>query len=585
MSTQDRTRQIAALAANELTRRRQDGLSMMRIVDTHVSPGAPDQVAAFQSQSSEMLLRGGNRSSKSVTAAALVASIARDVPVMTYDGRLIETRRKHQKGRELQIWVIGLKIDHFATIHRLLFRAGVYKIIKDKDTQEWRAWRPWEQSDAEREDECKPSFPLIPRSMVDPKSWSWESKASRQMTHVRLPGLAEIWCFPSTAQEPRQGEPVDVIWIDEAIQYPAHYGEWQARLSDERGRIIWSSWPRKGNEALTALSERAQQQATEVADGDRDKADVEEYVFTFSGNPFIPADEKRKRLEGWSEEEAAARDRGEFAVGQFRIYPFFDETVHRAIPKSHELDDEIAKILRANGGVPPDDWTHEMIVDPGTAKPAALMCATPPPELWGGPNSVHIAYQEVYRKRMTAREMAAEVFRLKKMENHFYRWIIDNQAARRQPEGFEQTIGQLYSEAFGEAGLSNTMFGTAFVPGNPDFQIRRQMMEELLAIDKTTGRPRLRIVVENCPSLVKQLTTNELQVVKDQVTDREMRQADDVRYCCEYWVSCSPQWVPASEVRPRVKTSYELYKEWVAETFGSSKTGGDRVRIGPSTGA
>ena len=58
------------------------------------------------------------------------AAIARDKPVYTLEGKQLDLRRPWQKGRPLCMWVIGYQLHHIGqTIHRLLFRPGLYKII------------------------------------------------------------------------------------------------------------------------------------------------------------------------------------------------------------------------------------------------------------------------------------------------------------------------------------------------------------------------------------------------------------------------------------------------------------------------
>jgi len=581
----------AVAAARELARRQMDGLLMYRSIDPRLDPSFADQTGLFRSQSSECLIRGGNRSGKSINAAALTAAIARDMEITTWDGKKIDCRRKHQQGRELQIWIIGLKIDHFSTIHRLLFRAGVYKMIKDRETGSWRAWRPWEPDDYARIDEIKPAPPFIPASEVDPKSWTWESKSSRQFTHVHLPGKAEIWCFPSTAREPRQGEPVDVIWIDEAIEYPDHYTEWQMRVSDERGRIYWSSWPRKGNTALVELKDRAQEQKIELERGEREKADVEEFVFVFENNPFIPADEKRKRKEGMSEEEWRARNFGEFVTENSRIYPFFDKDVHCAVPYDSALDDPIAKILRQNNGIPPVDWTHELILDPGTTKPCLLLGAIPPTDLWTDNEPTLVIYRELYAGRKTAWDIAEQLFKWNpRAEFLFNRWIIDNQAGRRIPEGHRESIATNYSARFKEWEVSCLNPGPAagFHIGNPEFPIRREMVENALRVGKS-GYPRLRIVNENCPNTAYQLANNQLAMQGDFVLERaNEREKNDCRVCVEYWIASNPTYVPPASRSSGGRNAWDdfgdFWKDMTSTEAPGSKSGGV-IRIGPGAAA
>jgi hypothetical protein len=315
MSLSSAERQIAA----ELNRRSQDGLRMFRPLQT--------QINIFRSIASELLVRGGNRSGKSTTAAVKFAAICRDIPVLTNDGESIDQRTPWQKNRPLLVWCIGLKWDHVGdTLWRLLFKAGLYKIIRDEVTGLHRAYNPY--TDSHRAYECRPSWPLIPMSEVKGgmEGIAWEDKKQRQFNTIELTNGTIIKAYASTA-EVKMGDPVDVIWIDEKIARIGHYQEWQARLSDTKGRIVWSSLSDM-NGALLRINKRAEDQAREVAQGLREKADVESYVLKFSANPHIDDDEKRKRVEGWDEDERKLRDEGEFLVGNIKCYPTFNRDVH-----------------------------------------------------------------------------------------------------------------------------------------------------------------------------------------------------------------------------------------------------------------
>lgn len=576
----------AVASAKELVRRQKDGLTMYRSLDPKLDPDFADQTGLFECQASEILIGGGNRAGKSINAAVMLASIARDIPVTTWDGRQIECRRPWQKGKELQIWIIGLKINHFSTIYRLLFRAGVYRIIQDDDTGLWRSWRPWEDADLERQNETKPSWPLIPNTQIDPKSWSYESAAKKEFTHVRIPGKAEIWCFPSSAREPRQGEAVDVIWIDEAIEFPEHYVEWQMRLSDRSGRIFWSSWPRRGNDALNSLKERSEEQAIELERGDRDSVDCAMFTYVFENNPFIPKDEKRKRKEGMSEEEWRARNFGEFLTDNSKIYPFFDKNIHCAIPYDSNLDDDVAKVLRANGGIPPANWTHELVLDPGTAKPCVLMAAIPPPELWVGTKPFYVIYREIYKGRMTAWEIAEQIFRWTPRGVAFNRWVIDNQAGRRIPEGHRESIATNYELRFLENDIQclNRGPSAGFHIGNPEFPIRREMVEHALKVGPS-GYPQLRIVNEHCPQTAYQMANNQLAMQSDFVLERaNEREKNDCRVCVEYWIASSPTHVPPESYRGEYKSpssELKLFMEQLQSGPNTDSGKGKGIRIGP----
>jgi hypothetical protein len=486
-----------------------------------------------------------HNSGKSTSAAVKFAAVARAKPVYGSDGQVFEQRLPHQQGRKLTMWIVGLQLNHIGqTIHRVLFRPGLYKIIRDEATQAWRAYDP--VKDAGRSG-VKPSFPLIPWSEV--KEVSWANKASRQFEYISLE-WADIYAFASTS-DVKQGDPVDYIWIDERIAIPGHYAEWQARLSDTKGRIVWSSMPRVDNWAMLRLNQRAEEQEQEVQTGERQKVDVEVIRLRFSNNPHIDSEEKRKRLEGWNEEERKQRDEGLFLTDSVKIYPTFDPNLHRAIYRYPEQDDAISRILRERNGEPPSDWTREWVLDPGTAKPAVLLCAVPPPELWVNNEPFFIPYKEIYRPRTDAGPLM-EMVKHAAGGYRFRRAIIDLKASRQTPMGFTMSIGQNYSNHLKRINFQSDETGFGFTPGETDIQVRWQIVENALRV-RPSGVPQLRIVAEGCPNLMQQMERNlratELGVEGVQIVLEKPAkgQKDDLRNCLEYWLSRGPTWVEPQE--------------------------------------
>ena len=274
-----RTDQEFAKAVAEVERRKQEALNLYRPMLT--------QMPFHLTTASEKVVRGGNRSGKTMSCAAEVASAVLGIPLIGPDGNPIPFR--YPKGRPLLVWIIGFDEKHIGRIYNKLFSPGMFRLIKDEETGKLRSWRPWEEADAAREDEIEQAPALIPKRMI--KEFAWENKAARAFSVCRLHNGTEIHAF-SSGGEAATGDAVDIIWIDEDIKYPSHVGEWQARLSDNRGKLLWSSWPRNANSALKAMSARAEAQE------DSEHPDVFEILLTFSGNPYIPMDEKRKRLAG-----------------------------------------------------------------------------------------------------------------------------------------------------------------------------------------------------------------------------------------------------------------------------------------------
>lgn len=575
-----------AAAAAELAKRRSDALGLFRLL-----PGKQEAVAHCKVR--ETLIRGGNRSGKSTLAAMRFAAIATDRPIYDSKGRPIEMRLPHQKGRPLTMWLVGYKNDHIGqTLHRLLFRPGLFKVIRDKNTNLWRAFRPWDADDKAREDQAKPSPPLIPPRFIKPGSWSWESKSERVFTKVEIirPGtnevIAEIYAFSSMG-EVKAGDPVDEIWIDEAIKFPKHYEEWQARIIDRRGRITWSSWPRITNMALVKLTQRAREEERELAKTAPEeigkRLTVREFVLTMSENPHLSEDAKADALQGWTEDERRARDQGEYLTDNLRMYPKFSRMVHTAVAVSDDDDDLVSEVLRENNGEPPDDWTRELILDPGTAFPAILLGAVPPPDPFG---SYLVVYREINRPRYDADELA-EIVLAETHGYHFERFIVDPHAARQKPMGFGGTVGGNYSRAFAARGLTCRQSGSQFTPGSDDVDARIRMVQAVMTI-RRNGRPKLRVYVPGCPALCDQLE-NYLKAVdaNEQPLEKPATgQRIDLAQCLEYWVSRDPQYVEPPVVSDmRSGPGWAAYQKFVAKRKRSEGESKSTVTCGPPSAA
>lgn len=563
-----------ARAAAEVQRRRMDALELYRLTDIQ------EKVLNDSADVRTFLLKGGNRSAKSHTAAMRFASIVRDKPLHTMSGKTIECRAEHQKDRPLLTWVVGLQLDHIGqTMHRLLFRPGLFDIVRDPKTGIWRAWHPpmfpgdFDIPKSQR----KASPPLIPPSEI--AEWSWEKKSEHQFSMCRLNNGTEIYAFASSAPV-KAGDPVDEIWIDEEIKFAAHYSEWQARLPDRDGRLFWSSWPAHANSALLNLNKQCDREAKEFAKGTRDRVTARKATLRFSDNPFFTRKQIEDTLAQWpTEAERRARDLGEFTTDLIKFYHQYDEEIHRVDYESPEMDDKISAILRANNWTPPAEWTRDLILDPGTAHPAVLMIAIPPRHLWDDGEPYYIPYREVYESRMNAEDIARAV---KRTEQGFMfeRFYIDGQAARQTPMGFSGTIGSNYTAAFARMNLSSAqMPGSGFMPGDPDPVARSLVVRELMRI-RPSGKPQLRIVNRNCPGLVEQLRDTVRHIVHDETKEVPAPgQAIDVMSCLEYHASRRPGYVFPKAPAP-MKSPADLALDLELRLFGKKSEEASTVYCG-----
>src|SRR5262245_8029645 len=118
----EEAKQIAA----ELGRRRMESLRLWEPLEF--------QEQAHTSRASERVVRKGNRAGGSVWGSVET-------------GRAATGQDPHQKyptDRPLVIWLVGLGLSHIGRVfHRLLFKPGAFRIVKDPVTKVWRTFKPW----------------------------------------------------------------------------------------------------------------------------------------------------------------------------------------------------------------------------------------------------------------------------------------------------------------------------------------------------------------------------------------------------------------------------------------------------------
>lgn len=519
----ERFRQVIA----ELAVRKTDALRLYRPL--------PTQTPFHRSLASERIVRGGNRSGKSACGFAETASAATGIPIIDHTGTPIPC--KYPTNRPLLIWVVGYDERHIgSTIYRMLFSGNSgLRMIRDQLTGEWRAWRPWDPADAAREEETRRMPPLIPPRFVDEKGWAWTNKAERVFSICRLKNGTEIHAFSSKG-EPAQGSAVDLLHIDEDIKTASHVAEWQARLSDVRGRLIWTAFPHSANEALTDMSARAEAQR------DREKPDVFEIKLRFSDNPFMPEDEKRKRLEGWSAQEAAARNDGEFNTDNVLVYPTFSLHVHGT--ERYDAADQEQRLraaLGSSGHDVPRDWTRYLVLDPGYGQAAVLFAAVPPPDI--GPFIV--CYDELYPQKKDADALALLV--LEKAKGYlFEKFIIDFRAGRQTPMGFSHTVKQQYEEAFRKVGLKCAATGSYFSNGSDNVPGRIEMVRSALALRKD-GSTLIKVVPSRMKNMVREFRLYKRAIREKEVDERPIDKNNHLMNCLEYLVASRPEHVEVSK--------------------------------------
>lgn len=176
--TFQRIRQLAA----EMASRRMEALKLYE--------PTKDQQAFHASNAQIRVIRGSNRAGKTLASHL---EIARAVLGADPHG-------KYPK-RDGRCILVGKDLRHIGQVMwRKLARPGAFKMIRDFVTGEWRAFRPWNAEDLEREAEAKPAPPLIPQRAI--ASIGWEDKKNNVPSTVVLNTGWEIRCYSSLGKPP-----------------------------------------------------------------------------------------------------------------------------------------------------------------------------------------------------------------------------------------------------------------------------------------------------------------------------------------------------------------------------------------------
>lgn len=443
----------------------------------------PLQEEFLGSQAQIRLLRGSNRSGKTCTSFFELS-------------RAVLNRDPHQKfpAADGRAYVVGKDQKHIGeVIHRKLFRAGAFKIIRDEKTNEWRAYKPWQ--DAARWREAKPAPPLIPPRFV--KSMSWALKKENVVSKVVLTTGWEIDFFSSLGKPPA-GSDLDLVVFDEEIVDSDWFPEMMARLLDRRGRFWWGATPQLGSDRLWELHLRCEREAEDYRIGAGPPPNAREFVLLLADNPHIDEGAKRELAASLDETSHAVRIGAEFAAASSRVFPEWAK-------KTHVVDWRPV----------PDDWTRYAAVDPGRQVCAVLFLAVPPPH--DAPDQEVYVYDELYITNADAaefgRRMAAKVNHAK-----FEAFIIDHQAGRQHEVGSGKTWEEQYEAALRRENVACRRTQHGFEWGQADVKAG---VEACRAYLRPRGgvSPRLRVIADSAPNFVWEVERYRYKRINGVVTD------------------------------------------------------------------
>ena len=513
---------IGGLTQHALTQMKdvQAALTERRLEALRLWVPMPKQEDFHGCMASERLVIGGNRSGKSA------CTFIEDARAAT--GQDPHGKYPRENGN---LVIIGKNWQHIGmVVYPMLFKAGAFRIIRDEVTGAWRAFSP--SKDAARKSESKPAPPLIPPRMI--KDMAWTQKNAGYLNKAELTNGWTIYCFSSEG-EPPQGFQADLVHIDEDINNERWVGEMQARLSDRKGRFVWSAMPWSKNDALLGLCERADKAEEDGVE----TPIIKKFVLRFLDNDHIDQEEKKKNLERWAalgQDELKMRAEGEFTTGSTLMYPTFNASVH--MMNRSDLPD---------GQIPPE-WTRYVAIDPGHAVMATLFAAVPPDEKF------ILFYDELYIRNCNAL-IWGEQFFSKAQHQYIYAAIMDMHGGALRDLGSGRLPHELYSEELKKRNYRFALTGHQFLPGSDDIPARTAMVRQMMHI-RGDGTTRFRILEGGCPNLVRELkryrkkttTVNGQVYVTDEPQTRgEVHACQTAEYLCAY----EPRYhKPPSQVGP-----------------------------------
>jgi hypothetical protein len=498
-------RTISTYQMDEL-RELQAELSERKVEALRLYKPTPQQNEFHRSISSETLVLGGNRSGKSLCTFIEDAFAATGT-------HPVEGKYPKENGN---LVIIGANWKHIGlVVVPYLFREGAFKIIKDEQSGEWRAYDP--VADEARKAEARPAPPLIPPRMI--KAQSWLLKSAGYLNSCTLHNGWTIYCFSSEG-DPPQGFQADLVHFDEDVTNETWVPEMQARLADRKGKLVWSAMPWSKNEALIGLSDRADRAEEEGT------SDIKKFTLRFLDNVHIDKDERRKMIERWSaigDDVLRQRAEGEFITDSILVYPNFSPHIHGLDPS--ELPH----------GQIPEDWCRYAVVDPGHSITAVLFAAVPPDE------SKIVLYDELYIRKCNALIFGDEMRR--KVQGHrFYAFLIDAHGAKLTDIGSGRSPQEQYEEVLRANNVRSEVTGSSFIPGSDNIQAGLEATRLAMHI-QPSGLTRLRYIRSRLPNFEREMkrykkktqVVGGVTITTDEPSKRgEFHLVDCLRYLCSY---------------------------------------------------
>jgi hypothetical protein len=556
------------------------------------------------SRAHELIVSGGKRAGKSTCVAAEVASRFCGIPVMGIDGQPIPLRWPASTEDDPHTyWIIGINTEHIGkTVHRLLFQkgqGGKLRAIRDLQTGQWRIYNKANPEDAARHKETVRTSGMIPERMIpSPKSWAWKRARSHEFLSVRLTNGSVIYAFPSSARNPAMGDAVDGIWINEDIENPEFIKEWQDRLNDTDGWLIWDAFPQMHNNAIGDLLDRAEEAAEE------EDPNIEAVQLWYTENPYIAGAAKERALERMgSDDEVARRDRGERLTSLYTMYDFVptqhlldrndgkgEEVVRHGVKRTAPRD-LLEKLLADNGRLP-TEWSRYLAIDPSHQRTGILSFVVTPFE-YAGVRLLHrlIVEWELVLLRALGKDAAKAV--KEKMGTHanYRAFVMDKMKGQQHSAQEGRTTFQVWSNAFQEEGIQSRETGFGFIRGLADPGSCATYVRQLMAAT-IDDLPMLLFVADSTIETQREFKTFRKRVLlqggQSVIVDQPANpRKHDCMAALQYGVA---------ELHPRLQARTAFYMEaeqkavpmipdWLEESLAKARKDDSCIHLGPGTAA
>lgn len=518
--------------ARELAARKMESLSIYEAL--------PEQEKFHRCNSRYRIVRGSNRAGKTLCAAVEVA-------------RAVTGQDPHGKypKKNGTAFLVGKDLKHVGKVlYDKLFVPGAFKVIRDKATGRWRAFRPWIPDDAAREEEARRAPSLIPQRLI--AEIAWENKKENVPSIVRLSNGWNLHFFSSLGKPP-QGSPIDLFWFDEEIIDPNWYPEMAARVVDRRGRGVWSATPQAGTDQLYELHERAEKERVTYPEGRRS---ISEFLILLDENPHMAEEAKQALAADLSEEEARVRIGGEYAITSYKVYPTFSMSLH-----GHPFID-----------VPPH-WTRYAYVDPGHRVCAVLFAAVPPPD----EADMVLIYDELYLHEVNS-DLFARAMAHKCESQRFQAFLIDSHMAIHTEVGIGKNVLQQYSEAMARHNVASISTGNSFLLAQDS------VMSGVLAVQgmlRNRGEklPRLRVMEGVVPNFLDEIKRYRRKRINGVVQEQpDQRKDNHLMDCLRYLALHDPKYIKQKEMPKDPGVAYKSFMEKMKKKgAGSAKF----INLGP----